>query len=313
MLAAAVRRGLRTPLLVGDLPFGSYEASDEQAIATAQRFVKEAGCDAVKLERGGTSVAARTGDRRRRDPGHGPRRPHAADGDRARRLPRPGPHRGSGASRSPATRSRCRRPAASRSCSRRSPPPSPRTIMARVQIPVIGIGAGAGHRRPGARVPRPARHLRRARRRGSPSASPTCARRWSPASPSTRPRSAAARFPAPEHCYSIDDEQLARFRAGMRSRARRTRTHSGVRRAGAGIVASGRHGTLRPGVRAARSRLLRAVRGGRAEHAAGLDAARRPARPTTRTTSSSPARSSTSSTRATGSPTTSSIGSTTRS
>jgi 3-methyl-2-oxobutanoate hydroxymethyltransferase len=56
ILAAAVRRGLRTPLLVGDLPFGSYEASDEQAIATAQRFVKEAGCDAVKLERGGTSA-----------------------------------------------------------------------------------------------------------------------------------------------------------------------------------------------------------------------------------------------------------------
>jgi 3-methyl-2-oxobutanoate hydroxymethyltransferase len=56
MLASAVRRGLSTPLLVGDLPFGSYEASDEQAIATAQRFIKEAGCDAVKLERGGTSV-----------------------------------------------------------------------------------------------------------------------------------------------------------------------------------------------------------------------------------------------------------------
>src|SRR5947209_10663170 len=57
MLAAAARRGLHTPLLVGDLPFGSYEASDELAIATAQRFIKEAGCDAVKLERGGTSVA----------------------------------------------------------------------------------------------------------------------------------------------------------------------------------------------------------------------------------------------------------------
>src|SRR5204863_97352 len=42
------------PLLVGDLPFGSYEASDEHAIATAHRFVKEAGCDAVKLEGGGT-------------------------------------------------------------------------------------------------------------------------------------------------------------------------------------------------------------------------------------------------------------------
>src|SRR5580692_5571647 len=56
MLASAVRRGLRTPFLIGDLPFGSYEASDEQAIATAQRFIKEAGCDAVKLERGGSTV-----------------------------------------------------------------------------------------------------------------------------------------------------------------------------------------------------------------------------------------------------------------
>src|SRR3954452_11615951 len=56
MLARAVRRGLSTPMLVGDLPFGSYEASDEQAILTAQRFVKEAGCDAIKLEGGGASV-----------------------------------------------------------------------------------------------------------------------------------------------------------------------------------------------------------------------------------------------------------------
>ena len=59
MLAAATRRGLRTPFMVGDLPFGSYEVSDEQAIATAVRFVKEAGCDAVKLEGGGVTSAAR--------------------------------------------------------------------------------------------------------------------------------------------------------------------------------------------------------------------------------------------------------------
>src|SRR6058998_3342230 len=56
MLTRAVRRGLKTPLLVGDLPFGSYEASDALAVATAQRFVKEAGCDAVKLEGGGASA-----------------------------------------------------------------------------------------------------------------------------------------------------------------------------------------------------------------------------------------------------------------
>jgi 3-methyl-2-oxobutanoate hydroxymethyltransferase len=55
-MAAAVRRGLDTPLLIGDLPFGSYERSNEHAIDNAQRFVREAGCDAVKLERGGPSV-----------------------------------------------------------------------------------------------------------------------------------------------------------------------------------------------------------------------------------------------------------------
>jgi 3-methyl-2-oxobutanoate hydroxymethyltransferase len=56
MMASAVRRGLERPLLIGDMPFGSYERSNEQAIENAQRFVKEAGCDAVKLERGGPSV-----------------------------------------------------------------------------------------------------------------------------------------------------------------------------------------------------------------------------------------------------------------
>lgn len=56
VLTKAVRRGLRRALLVADLPFGSYEASDLEAVHTAQRFVKEGGADAVKLERGGTSI-----------------------------------------------------------------------------------------------------------------------------------------------------------------------------------------------------------------------------------------------------------------
>jgi 3-methyl-2-oxobutanoate hydroxymethyltransferase len=56
MLSSAVRRGLKTAMLIGDMPFGSYEASNEQAITNAQRFIKESGCDAVKLERGGASA-----------------------------------------------------------------------------------------------------------------------------------------------------------------------------------------------------------------------------------------------------------------
>src|SRR6478736_1397621 len=59
VLTKAARRGVQHALLVAYLPFGSYEVSDEQAIATAIRFVKEAGADAVKLERGDVSSISR--------------------------------------------------------------------------------------------------------------------------------------------------------------------------------------------------------------------------------------------------------------
>jgi len=56
VLGKAVRRGLQTPLMVGDMPMGSYESSNELAIQNAQRLVKETGCQVVKLEAGGVIV-----------------------------------------------------------------------------------------------------------------------------------------------------------------------------------------------------------------------------------------------------------------
>lgn len=53
----AVKRATKYAYLVGDMPFMSYQVSAEQAVTNAGRFIKEGGCDAVKLE-GGASVAA---------------------------------------------------------------------------------------------------------------------------------------------------------------------------------------------------------------------------------------------------------------
>jgi 3-methyl-2-oxobutanoate hydroxymethyltransferase len=56
-LTRTVARAARRPLIVGDMPFGSYQVSDEEAVSNAIRFVKEAGADVVKLEGAGTSVS----------------------------------------------------------------------------------------------------------------------------------------------------------------------------------------------------------------------------------------------------------------
>src|SRR5438105_15884768 len=49
-ITAAVRRGAPLALLIGDMPFGSYQASTEQALLNTFRMVKSANCDAVKFE-----------------------------------------------------------------------------------------------------------------------------------------------------------------------------------------------------------------------------------------------------------------------
>jgi 3-methyl-2-oxobutanoate hydroxymethyltransferase len=57
ILTRAVTRGARRPLVVADMPFGTFQVSDEEALRNAIRFVKEAGADAVKLEGAGPMLS----------------------------------------------------------------------------------------------------------------------------------------------------------------------------------------------------------------------------------------------------------------
>jgi 3-methyl-2-oxobutanoate hydroxymethyltransferase len=57
MLTRATSRGAKRPLVVADMPFGSFQVSDQEAVQNAIRFVKEAGADAVKLEGAGPTVS----------------------------------------------------------------------------------------------------------------------------------------------------------------------------------------------------------------------------------------------------------------
>ena len=55
----AVRRGAPQTFIIGDMPYMSYQVSDEEAIANAGRFIKEAACDCIKLEGAGSDILSR--------------------------------------------------------------------------------------------------------------------------------------------------------------------------------------------------------------------------------------------------------------
>jgi 3-methyl-2-oxobutanoate hydroxymethyltransferase len=211
MLAAATRRGLRTPLLVADLPFGSYEASDEQAIATAQRFVKEAGADAVKLEGGGTSAARARALVQAGIPvmGHvgltpqtatqlGGYRAQGRTGERAHQVARDALD--------------LQEAGCFAIVFEAIPAAVAHTLMERMEIPVIGIGAGSAtdgqvlvfHDLLGIREGVGARFVKRYADIQSEMTAGVRAYAEDVRS---------GRYPAPDHTYSIDPDELAQFRA----------------------------------------------------------------------------------------------------
>ena len=214
MLTAATRRGVRSALLVADMPFGSYEESDAVAIRNAQRFVKEAGADAVKLEGGGEAQLSRiraivgagvmvmghVGLTPQTATALGGRRAQGRTAERALELARQA--------------EAVQEAGAFAIVFEAIPAAVAAAITERLDIPVIGIGAGAAtdgqvlvlHDMlgifPGS-APRFAKQYAELRSQMTSAVSEFAAE--------VRNR----QFPAAEHTFSIDPGELSRFGAGL--------------------------------------------------------------------------------------------------
>ncbi len=222
MLTAAVTRACRRPIVVADLPFMSYQVSDEDALRAAGRFLKEAAADAVKLEGAGPMLA-----RIRALAGAGiPVVAHL--GLTPQTATSQGGFRAQGKTAQAALRLLHDAHAAEAAGAfalvlEAVPAPVAERISSELDIPTIGIGAGAGLRRPGARVPRPAGH-----RRGPAAALRRALRR------ARRPRGRCrhalggrrARAPLPAGAAHLHD----RARRARALPAPRRRRHAGRRR-----------------------------------------------------------------------------------
>jgi len=214
MLAKAVRRGLQTPFMVADLPFGSYEESDKQAVRTAVRFIKESGADAVKLERGNqTSVARARAIVQAGVPvmGHVGLTPQTSTAL--------GGYRAQGRNTEGALRI-AREAVALQDAGcftivlEAIPAAVTAELMPLLRVPVIGIGAGPAtdgqvlvfHDLLGIREGQGARFVQRYADIQSEMDAGVAA-----FADDVRER----RYPAPEHCYSIKEHELAEFRGEL--------------------------------------------------------------------------------------------------
>jgi 3-methyl-2-oxobutanoate hydroxymethyltransferase len=211
VLAKAARRGLKSPLLICDLPFGSYEVSDEQAITSAMRYVKEAGADAVKLEGGNPMSVARAraivtaGIPVMGHVGLTPQTATALGGWRAQGRT------GQGAARIAREALALQEAGCFSIVFEAMPSAVAAEIMPQMQAVVIGIGAGPAtdgqvlvfHDLLGIREGLGARFVKRYANLQDEMNTGVAA-----FAADVRAR----RYPAPEHDYSIDPEELDRFR-----------------------------------------------------------------------------------------------------
>jgi len=217
ILTRAVTRGARRPLVIADMPFGSFQVSDEEALHNAIRFVKEAGADAVKLEGAGptlTRVAAIVGAG---IPvmGHIGLTPQSATmlgGFKAQ---------GRTAEKALQLLADARALEAAGCFSvvlEAVPAPVARRVSEGLSIPTIGIGAGADcdgqvlvwHDLLGLYEGRPARFVKRYAELGD-----TIRRALEEYAADVRER----RFPGEQHTYAMPDEELALFEERTRERA----------------------------------------------------------------------------------------------
>lgn len=218
VLSRATARGARRPLVVCDLPFGSYQTSDEEAMRNAVRLVKEAGADAVKVEGAGPTlsrVLALTGAG---IPvmGHVGLTPQSAT--------MLGGYRAQGRTAAKARRlyddalgleqAGCF--AVVLEC---IPAPVAARITEALRVPTIGIGSGAGcdgqvlvwHDLLGLGSGRTPRFVKR-----YADLAGEAGRALETYAEEVR----SGAFPGDEHAYAIPDEELARFEEGLRAAAR---------------------------------------------------------------------------------------------